>query len=147
MVVKSVVHFEIPASDVENLSKFYSDVFGWKFEKVPAGEMDYWMISTGPQNKSVGGGMYKKNGPNDGPRNFIAVDEIDGAIASFTTAGGKEIMGKQEVPGMGWSYIGVDPEGNMVGLWQVLPSRPAPRRSPSRRTARKSTTRRRRSKS
>ena len=33
LVVKTVVHFERPADDVNRLSKFYKDVFGWKFEK------------------------------------------------------------------------------------------------------------------
>lgn len=41
----TIVHFEIPADDVERARKFYSTLFGWKIEK-PEGEMDYWMIST-----------------------------------------------------------------------------------------------------
>jgi hypothetical protein len=38
-------------------------------------DFEYWLISTGPEGKSVGGCMYKKTGPNDGPRNFIQVEE------------------------------------------------------------------------
>ena len=128
MVVKTVVHFEIPASDVERLSKFYSDVFGWKFQKMPmGGGMDYWMITTGPQRTSVGGGMYKKQMDMETPRNYVAVDDIDAAIVSFTNAGGRQVVEKMEVPGFGWSYLGTDPEGNAVGLFQG-PSRP-PRRA------------------
>ncbi len=139
MVIKSVVHFEIPAADVGRLSKFYSDVFGWKFQKSPPmGEMEYWTISTGPRQRSVGGGMYKKMGQQDGPRNYIAVDEIDEAIAIFTGAGGKELVGKQEVPGFGWSFLGSDPEGNVLGMFQAASRRQAPRskratKSPARR--------------
>ena len=119
MVTKTVVHFEIPANDVERLSKFYSGVFGWKFEKMPMGDgMDYWMVSTGPRDKSVGGGMYKKQMEMETPRNYIAVDNIDAAIATFTNAGGRQAVEKQEIPGMGWSFIGMDPEGNAVGLFQ-----------------------------
>jgi predicted enzyme related to lactoylglutathione lyase len=142
MVVKSIVHFEIPAEDVERLSKFYSDVFGWKFQKTPPmGGMEYWMIQTGPRNKSVGGGMYKKMGvPNEGPRNYIGVDEIDGAIASFTSAGGRQLVEKQEVPGFGWSYMGLDPEGNVVGLFEAASRRQASR--PKRATRKKSKSRR-----
>ncbi len=128
MVVKSIVHFEIPANDVESLSRFYSDVFGWKFAKSPPmGEgPDYWLISTGPRGKSVGGGMYKKTGPQEGPRNYIAVDEIDSAIEKFKGSGGRELVGKQEIPGFGLSFMGFDPEGNVVGLFQGT-SRPARR--------------------
>jgi predicted enzyme related to lactoylglutathione lyase len=134
MVVKTVVHFEIPADDVERLSKFYKNVFGWKITKAPMPDFDYWLISTGPEGKSVGGGLYKKTGPNDGPRNFIQVEEIDSVISSFKKAGGKEMMGKQEVPEIGFTFIGTDPEGNMIGLHE--PARRARRASSSRRPKR-----------
>lgn len=120
MVNKTIVHFEIPADEPEKLAKFYSDVFGWKFEKVPLGEMDYWMITTGPRNKSVGGGMYKKTEPGDTPRNFVNVDKIDKHIEAFMNAGGKQLVGKAEVPKMGWSFIGTDPEGNVIALWEAM---------------------------
>ena len=129
MVVKTIVHFEIPANDPEKLSKFYSDVFGWKFQKSPMEEMDYWQISTGPRAKSVGGGMYKKMSPEEGPRNYVGVDKIDKHIEAFKNAGGKELVGKMEVPKMGWSYIGTDPEGNAIALFEAT--------APSRRTNRK----------
>ncbi len=123
MVTKTVVHFDIPASDMERLSKFYSDVFGWKFQKTPPmGGMDYWLISTGPSGRSIGGGMYKRENAEDRPRNFIAVEEIDASIGAFVDAGGRELVGKQEVPGYGWTFIGTDPDGNQVGLFQAMAS-------------------------
>jgi uncharacterized protein len=125
LVVKTVVHFEIPADDVNRLSKFYKDVFGWKFDKAPMPDFEYWMIATGPQGKSVGGGMYKKTSARDPPRNFIQVEKIDSVIAAFKKAGGKEMMGKQEVPNVGFTFIGTDPEGNVIGLHE--PSRTAKR--------------------
>jgi len=130
MVTKTIVHFEIPANDPAVLSKFYADVFGWKFEKAPMPDIEYWMISTGPRGKSVGGGMYRKSAPTDSPRNFIAVDKIDRYIEVFKAAGGKELVGKMEVPKMGWSFIGMDPEGNTIALWEAT-------QSPRRRTKRK----------
>ena len=30
---RTIVHFEIPASDRAKLSQFYSKLFGWTFEK------------------------------------------------------------------------------------------------------------------
>ena len=70
----TIVHFEIPADDVDRAKKFYSDLFGWKMEKWPGTEdkdtssssssnMEYWIISTidSKGNKaSVGGGMMKR---------------------------------------------------------------------------------------
>ncbi|MDA4112525.1 MAG: VOC family protein [Thaumarchaeota archaeon] len=128
MVVRTVVHFEIPADNVEGLSKFYKDVFGWKFSKAPLPDMEYWLISTGPAGKSVPGGIYKKTRAQDGPRNFIQVAKIDEVIEAFKGAGGREMMGKQEVPNVGFTFIGMDPEGNMIGLHE--PSRKS-RRAPA----------------
>ena len=127
MVVKTIVHFEIPANDVEKQREFYSKCFGWKFEQAKIPNFEYWMISTGPRNKSVGGGMYKKMSPNETPRNYVNVDDLDSAIVTFKNAGGSEIVGKQEVPGMGWSFIGADPEGNMIAMWQAMKKTPARR--------------------
>jgi predicted enzyme related to lactoylglutathione lyase len=81
---------------------------------------DYWLISTGPEGKSVGGGMYKKMGPQDVLRNYIQVDKIDSVIATFKKAGGKEIMGKQELPNVGFIFVGADLEGNVIGLWEKI---------------------------
>ena len=131
MVIKTVVHFEIPATDTERLSRFYSECFGWKFEKAPMPGMEYWLIATGPRGKSVGGGMYKKTDEHDRPRNFIAVDKIDQAIEKFKSAGGTEVVEKQEVPGQGWSFIGADPEGNLVALWEQAAQPRQARRRPT----------------
>jgi uncharacterized protein len=129
MVTKTIVHFEIPANDIDKLSKFYSDVFGWKFDKAQMSDMEYWTISTGPRGKSVGGGMYKRTGATDVPRNYIGVDKIDKHIEAFKDAGGREVVGKMEVPAMGWSFIGADPEGNLIALFETAA---APRRSTKR---------------
>ena len=131
MVTKTVVHFEIPANDPAALSKFYSDVFGWKFKKTQISDMDYWTISTGPRGKSVGGGMYKRTGATDVPRNYIGVDKIDKHIEAFKKAGGNEVVGKMEVHKMGWSFIGADPEGNLIALWEA--QMPPPRRRTTKR--------------
>ncbi|HXW67605.1 MAG TPA: VOC family protein [Thermoplasmata archaeon] len=129
MPSRTIVHFEIPATDTERLSRFYTEVFGWKFTKAPVPEMDYWLISTGPQGESVGGGMYRKMGADDRPRNFVAVEKIDDAIRTFQVAGGRQVVPKMQVPGMGWSFIGADPEGNLIALWEPLT--PMPERRPA----------------
>jgi uncharacterized protein len=140
LVVKTIVHFEIPANDVERLSKFYGDVFGWKFEKAPMPNMEYFMIRTGPQNKSVGGGMYKKMMPDERPRNYIGVDSVDAAAEALKNAGGTILVEKQEVPGMGWSAIAADPEGNAIALWEAaMPARrPRPKAKAKKAKARRS---------
>lgn len=31
----TIVHFEIPANDIERARRFYSTLFGWEFKEVP----------------------------------------------------------------------------------------------------------------
>jgi len=35
MVDNTIVHFDIPAEDVEKLKKFYSELFGWRIYRDP----------------------------------------------------------------------------------------------------------------
>src|SRR5256885_4555701 len=47
----TLVHFEIPTNDPAKVSRFYEQLFGWKFSKMPAGDMDYWLISHKDANR------------------------------------------------------------------------------------------------
>src|SRR5271165_3539896 len=113
------------------MSKFYGDLFGWKFDKQSMPGMDYWMIETsGSGETDLAGGMYPtQGGPTDRPRFYIDVDDIDEHTEMFKQAGGTVIVEKIEVPGFGWSVLGTDPEGNVLGLFESARPAPAPRKS------------------
>jgi len=80
--------------------------------------------------------MYPKQGENDRPRFYIDVEDIDLHTDRFKQAGGTVIVEKQEIPGFGWSVLGTDPEGNIVGLYQTV--RKAAAASDSKSSTRKS---------
>ena len=44
--MRKVVHFEIPADDLERAKEFYGAVFGWELADMP--EMDYTVVKTTP---------------------------------------------------------------------------------------------------
>jgi predicted enzyme related to lactoylglutathione lyase len=134
---RPIVHFEIPAGDVGKMTKFYSDLFGWKFKKAPMPGMDYWMISTGPQGKSLAGGMYGKESPDERPRFYVQVDSVDKETERFKQAGGTIVVEKMEVPGTGFTVMGLDPEGNLVGLFQPVRSPRRATRSSAKKTKRR----------
>jgi len=122
----TIVHFEIPASDVEKLRKFYSKLFGWKIDK-SSGPIPYWMIETVPADEKgtplrpgVNGGMYKKDRPELKPVNYISVESIDEYIEKIKALGGKIVQPKQEVHDVGWIAIALDPEGNHFAMLQPM---------------------------
>lgn len=122
----TIVHFEIPADDIEKLRKFYSDLFGWKIQRSP-GPIEYWLIETvsvdekmQPLKPGVNGGMYKKEQPEFKPVNYISVESIDEYIEKTKTLGGKILQPKQEVPNVGWVAVAIDPEGNQFAMLQPI---------------------------
>jgi predicted enzyme related to lactoylglutathione lyase len=116
-----VTHFEIAADDPDRLAKFYSDIFGWKFEKWE-GPMDYWLITTGPDDEpGIHGGMERKQESSEN-MNMISVPAVDEFVAKIEENGGTIIRPKMAIPGVGWLAYFRDPDGNAFGIMQDDPS-------------------------
>ena len=113
-----VIHFEIPASDPERASAFYQKVFGWKIEKWP-GPMEYWLVTTGPEGTPGINGGLMKNTDVKTTTNTIGVDSVDTAIEAAKHAGGKLVMPKTPIPGVGHFAYCEDTEGNLFGVMQA----------------------------
>jgi predicted enzyme related to lactoylglutathione lyase len=118
-VYHTIVHFDIPAENVEKMRKFYSSLFSWKIERV-AGPIEYYLIETAPKGKGVGGGMPKKEDQSQQPMNYYSVESVDEYSKKVKELGGKIIMPKQTVPGMGHFAVAIDPERNIFGLWEAI---------------------------
>lgn len=120
-----VVHFEIPADDVERAKKFYSAAFQWEMTDLP--EMSYTILGTAPTDANnmltepgaINGGMLKRQEP---VRNIVVtinVEDIESALRDIERAGGKSIRKKMAVRDMGFTAYFKDTEGNVVGLWET----------------------------
>jgi predicted enzyme related to lactoylglutathione lyase len=117
----TIVHFEIPADDLERARTFYSQLFGWKIE--PAGGFqEYLLIQTGEEGKDLGGGMMKRQAPGQTPINYVHVESVAEYAAKAEKLGGRIIVPRSPVPGMGWFACGLDTEGNPFALWENDPS-------------------------
>lgn len=125
-----VVHFDLPADDPDQLAAFYSGLFGWQITKVPMGDMDYWMVQTVPSDNqgmptqpgAINGGLYKRQAPQQLPVNYVEVESVEEYTAKAKALGASVIIEKMPVPGMGWFAQLVDPQGNMLGIWQTDPA-------------------------
>ena len=114
----SLVWFEVPADDVARAKNFYSELFGWKNDRMP-GPMEYWHLDTGGPDASPDGGVIKRqNAGHRGITNYIAVASVNEWAAKVQKLGGQVCMPKTPAPGMGYFAICQDTEGNMFGLWE-----------------------------
>jgi predicted enzyme related to lactoylglutathione lyase len=111
-----VIHFEINADQPERAVKFYSDVFGWKIEKWE-GPMDYWLVYTG-EGPGIDGGLMKRMSPSSTTINTVGVPSVDEYLAKIERSGGKAVMPKTAIPGIGWFAYCQDTEGNVFGIMQ-----------------------------
>jgi uncharacterized protein len=125
----TIVHFEIPADDVERSRKFYTDLFGWKIERWPGTNgaggsptTEYWIVTTIDEkgNKaSVGGGMMKRQNSQQQITNFIDVTSVLEYSSKIEKLGGRIVVPKTAVPGMGYFALCNDTENNSFGIWET----------------------------
>ena len=122
----TIIHFEIPANDVEKIKRFYEQVFGWTIVQA-TGPIEYWVIQTVPVDPKgmllrpgVNGGMYKRQVPESKPINYYSVESITAFLEKIVKAGGKVTQPKQEVPEVGWIAAAEDPEGNAFALIEPI---------------------------
>jgi uncharacterized protein len=116
----TMVHFEIPVNDPAKLSNFYEQLFGWTFNKMPGGDMDYWLIAhkDAGENETMGG-LYKRTMGETGFINYFSVVNIDQSLAKATSLGATVVKGKQEIPGIGHFAIVQDPDNNTFAFFQA----------------------------
>jgi uncharacterized protein len=127
-----VIHFELPAKDMDRVRKFYESAFGWQTTQLGA-EMGNFVLAyttetdenrTPKKNGAINGGFYEKTKPDQQTKLTIMVDDIREAIKKIKEAGGKVIDGVQkpgepdEVPGVGLFATFTDTEGNVVSIYE-----------------------------
>lgn len=127
-----IVHFEIPAKDLSTSRKFYEDIFGWKITEwpMPDGSM-YLGVHTTPIDEqtrqplkpgAINGGIMKMDVVKM-PVFAIHVASIDERMQQVEAAGGKVVMPKVDMMGMGFYAYVTDLDGNVIGLWEDPPKK------------------------
>jgi predicted enzyme related to lactoylglutathione lyase len=117
--MSTIVHFDVPAENIERAKKFYAQLLDWKFESYPA--MEYNLITTTDLEGApgIGGGMGKRMDPSQHMMNYFGVKSIDASLEQVKSLGGSILMKKTAVPQMGYLANCMDTEGNRFGLWEA----------------------------
>ena len=128
--MSKVVHFEIPAEDLDRAKNFYGSVFGWELQTVPMNEGEYTSVKTTEVDEqtqlptepgAINGGMFLRDERLTSPVITIDVDGIDDALKQIEAEGGTTVTPRTAIPGMGAFAYFTDPEGNVMGLWETTP--------------------------
>ena len=121
MVSNRVVHFEIPANEPEALTKFYSQMFGWTFQKADM-PVEYWLCDTGSEGPGINGAVMQRQDERQPVTNYVEVASVDEALAQAVSLGAQVALPKMPIPGVGAAGAILDPQGNLCGLWESEPA-------------------------
>ncbi len=114
---RPVVHWELWSEKPGKVADFYGKVFGWEIRHLP--EMNYRLVQTGGSGGIDGGIMTPQKGPWPGNMAlYIDVDDLDEYAAKIREAGGRIVVDKMAVPGVGTLSLFEDPDGRVLGMWK-----------------------------
>jgi predicted enzyme related to lactoylglutathione lyase len=128
MVMRKVVHFEIPAEDLDRAKNFYGSVFGWELQTMPMEGGEYTIVKTTAVDEqtqmptepgAINGGMMRRDERVTSPVITVDVDAIDDALKQIEARGGSTVTPRTPIPGMGAFAYFKDTEGNLLGLWET----------------------------
>jgi uncharacterized protein len=126
LTMANIAHFMIPADNVDRAKHFYQALLGWKIEPTgntgdPAmmAQMQYHDIITGTAKEGQlnTGGLYKRH-MDENLLTFVEVMDIDGVLANVEKLGGRIMLPKEYIRGVGLTAMIQDSEGNAIGLWK-----------------------------
>ncbi|MBN1344604.1 MAG: VOC family protein [Phycisphaerae bacterium] len=109
-------HFEFVSNDPAKCRDFYSKVFEWDLRGAPEQD-DYTMVFTG---ESPTGGITKRSADCPAPTVgvYFKVDDIDETLARAVQAGGRVIVARRAIHGIGSFAVFLDPENIGIGVFQ-----------------------------
>ncbi len=110
-------HFAIYIDQMDRASSFYHKVFDWTFQDY--GTSDFKQIKSESNSEQVIGALqHRKYSPIPdkiiGFECSITVENIDVLIPIVIDNGGKIVMPKTAIPGVGWIVKFLDTEGNLL---------------------------------
>lgn len=112
-----VVHWEIGGRNLDSLSLFYKELFGWE---ATGFDPDYRMVAP---TEGLGGGLMRcRDGVPPYVTVYVAVEDLDATLARVKDLGGTAIVPPTPIPGVGAFALFQDPEGNTIGILRMQSS-------------------------
>lgn len=114
---------DIPVTNLDRASKFYSAVLGKEVRRLSEGRMEYGLLPHEEQNASGclvvrgdSGGVDNRPSAN-GPLIYLSVEgRLDEAVEAARKNGGKVLRARQKIGEHRFRAVIIDSEGNRIAL-------------------------------
>ena len=111
--------FEIYVQDMKRAKAFYEGVFGFKLDKLPGPDFEYWTFPMEREGKGAAGALCKYEGFPSGKNSVLVYFTCEDCAVEEGKAkklGGRVEKSKQSIGEFGFISLVYDSEGNMIGL-------------------------------
>jgi len=117
MATHPIIHVEIPAMQSKESADFYARTFDWTMEHVP--QQNYWKFAAegGPDGGFAPVGAQPGTAINQLVV-YIGADDIDATLSRIEANGGKILLPRTDIPGVGAFALFADLAGNKLGLFK-----------------------------
>jgi predicted enzyme related to lactoylglutathione lyase len=106
------IWYELLTTDADAAQRFYGDVVGWTASDSGQPGMDYRILDAGD---GLAGGLMQINDQMAGAKplwlGYVAVPDVNAAVADWTDAGGSVHMPAMDIPDVGRMAMLADPDG------------------------------------
>lgn len=123
-----IVHLELPSRNFERSAAFYGKLFGWRAGPAQSGGHLRFETSLDGEGANASG-TDDGSGPqvsgsfilsalaqSPGPLPYIAVDDVSGTLAEAEQQGGRILVPRRELAGLGELGLFADLDGNVIAV-------------------------------
>lgn len=112
----SVIHLELHTGDLRGAVSFYSELLGWRPERIDTGGASYVSMEMG---KRLGGGVVECDAAGEHPLwlPYVEVPDLMSATDRAEGLGGAVLLAPREGP-EGWRSVVSTPQAGEVAFWQ-----------------------------
>jgi uncharacterized protein len=107
---------QLDTKDPEGAERFYTALFGWRFERVPDVDQAYWGIYNGDR---LAAGMLPMPSDDPAPAHwlvYLGTEDVDAGSGRIRELGGNVLVEPMSVPG-GRILVAQDPQGAVFALF------------------------------
>jgi predicted enzyme related to lactoylglutathione lyase len=116
-----VMWFDLGATDIQPLKKFYGELFGWGLEDAAE---TYTRIDT-RAGSGVKGGIGRSNSGDSWIAFYVEVDDPQAFLDKAESLGAKTVVPVTEIPAVTYAMFN-DPDGLLIGLIKPMPGEADP---------------------